>query len=144
MDEHDENIISRDFEWIKSQWIGEEGFPSKAIEVKRTPDGLLQREVKFVFLAACGKSIQKEEIGGICSVCHRLECKEHFFLCFTQGCRRPLCVQDVYFLQTENGILPFCALCYQQTALYEVDTWKLIDCKLRNCGHVRKQLPPTQ
>lgn len=137
MSENDEDIISKDFEWIKPQWIGEGVFPTKAIEIKRTPEGLLRREIKFVYLAACGKSIQTEDIGGVCSVCHRLECKEHFFLCFTPGCRRPLCTRDVYFLQTENGMLPFCAACYQQTALYQVDTWKLMDFR-----DERKKLPP--
>lgn len=138
MDENEE-IISRDFEWTKPQWISEGVFPTKAIEIKRTPEGLLRREVKFVYLAACGKSIQREEIGGICSVCKKLECKEHFFLCFTSGCRRPLCVRDVYFLQTENGILPFCAPCYQYVALHEIDTWKLMDPR-----YARKQIPPSQ
>jgi hypothetical protein len=107
-------LIGREITLIKPTMVSDEGFVSKSISTKETEQGLEREIIKPLIVAACGKVIKEDEIGGRCSVvgCGLYDCKQHALVCYNCGCG--ICIRHTSFFKNEKGDnLPVCPACFQ-------------------------------
>ena len=116
-----EENISKESERILPTRVRGDGFISMTRKIRPTREGMESEVETPLIIMESGHRVAENQIKGQCDICSGFD--SFLFNCHVYGCKKSLCLKDVFLFEYGDKKTPYCLEHYRRT-MDEFDTWQ--------------------